>query len=60
MLNELRNPICWIRGLWLSFRYGANISGHAFFETENDGKRQVLKCEACGYKSIAYKGTQNE
>ena len=54
MFDEMRNPICWMRGLWYSLRYGVNISGHHYLETENKGNRQVLKCKTCGYESVGY------
>lgn len=56
MLDELRNPICLIRGLWYSFKYGVNISGHEFVEVENGGGCQVLQCKKCGYESVGYLG----
>jgi hypothetical protein len=52
--DELRHPLCFLRGLWWSMRQGAPISGHNFVEIPSDPKEQVLKCETCGYRSVGY------
>ena len=60
-MDELRNPWCFLRGLWWNLRYfrdafwsGAWLSGHDFEElTPTDPKVQVLKCRTCGYESAA-------
>lgn len=44
---------CQSRNQWSD--QGAIISGHTFIEIENTDKKQVLKCEICGYESIGYK-----
>lgn len=49
--DELRHPFCFLRGVWLSLRYAAPISGHNFVEMPSGPKEQVLKCETCGYES---------
>lgn len=59
---ELRNPICFLRGLWWNLRYaktafwhGAWLSGHNFEETPSDDpKVQILTCKTCGYASYGW------
>lgn len=51
-LDELRHPICLLRGVWWSFRHAAPISGHNFVEVRDTPTEQVLKCETCGFESI--------
>lgn len=48
------HPQCRLRGADLSVRTGANVSGHEFVETHNDGKTQALRCEVCGFESVGY------
>ena len=59
-MNELRNPLCFLRGLWWNLRYsrqafwqGAWLSGHDFEELPSTNpKVQTLKCKTCGYESV--------
>jgi len=54
-LDELRHPLCFLRGFWWTIRYGASISGHDFQEVPSaDPKAQVLECKTCGYESKGY------
>jgi hypothetical protein len=55
-----RNLDCFFRGLWLSIRHLANISGHSFVEIYNSEDVQILECEYCGHLSVGWKKNQKE
>jgi len=49
--------ICFIRGLWLSFRHMCPISGHEFVEDDDPNipfNVQVSECSTCGEYSISW------
>ena len=47
--------ICFLRGLWWSWKTAAPVSGHDFVEVESSPKRHVLRCETCGHESIGWR-----
>lgn len=50
-IDELRHPLCFLRGVWWSLRYAAPLSGHDFEEMPSKPNEQVLKCKTCGCES---------
>ena len=51
--SVLLSPICWLRGLWYSFRVGGRTHGHSYrlLDAEPDQACCVhnYQCMTCGY-----------
>lgn len=45
---------CFLRGLWRSIRYLSIIDGHNFVQVYENEDVEILRCDHCGYESVAY------
>lgn len=55
-MSELIHPVCLVRGVYLSAKYNALVSGH-FYETANEPTPtnvHLLRCRVCGHVSVSW------